>query len=226
MKKAVLYARVSTPDQHVESQLYDLRRLAAQRGFEVVGEYTDNGVSGTKARRLGLNALMTDARKRQFSVVLISAFARAARSTRHLLQLIDELDSFGILDPHRVASPTRGTEGERMKTCGLSQKLHPVRFTAMSGRMAAILGRILDERFTEPQLVSLIVTSDGFVLGRRAGDIGYNDFIGAESDLKRNWGNLLAVAGLSDEERDEARRLYSLNVTKASAHVCRGSGQN
>jgi hypothetical protein len=113
-----------------------------------------------------------------------------------------------------------------MKTCGLSQKLHPVRFTAMSGRMAAILGRILDERFTEPQLVSLIVTSDGFVLGRRAGDIGYNDFIGAESDLKRNWGNLLAVAGLSDEERDEARRLYSLNVTKASAHVCRGSGQN
>jgi DNA invertase Pin-like site-specific DNA recombinase len=96
MKKAVLYARVSTPDQHVESQLYDLRRLAAQRGFEVVGEYTDNGVSGTKARRLGLNALMTDARKRQFSVVLISAFARAARSTRHLLQLIDELDSFGI----------------------------------------------------------------------------------------------------------------------------------
>jgi len=96
MKKCAIYARVSTPEQHVETQLYDLRQLASQRGFEVVEEYTDNGVSGTKARRPGLDALMSDARKRKFSVVLISAFDRAARSTRHLLQLIDELDSSGI----------------------------------------------------------------------------------------------------------------------------------
>ncbi len=96
MKKCAIYARVSTPEQHIETQLYDLRQLATQRGFEVVEEYTDNGVSGTKARRPGLDALMSDARKRKFSVVLISAFDRAARSTRHLLQLIDELDSSGI----------------------------------------------------------------------------------------------------------------------------------
>ena len=49
MKKCALYARVSTPEQHVETQLYDLRQLPAQRGFEVVAEYTDQGVSGTKA---------------------------------------------------------------------------------------------------------------------------------------------------------------------------------
>jgi len=36
MKKAAIYARVSTADQHVESQLYDLRRLAEERGLEVV----------------------------------------------------------------------------------------------------------------------------------------------------------------------------------------------
>ena len=36
MKKAAIYARVSTPDQHVENQLYQLRELAARRGFEVV----------------------------------------------------------------------------------------------------------------------------------------------------------------------------------------------
>ena len=41
MKKAALYVRVSTPDQHVESQLYDLRELAARRGFEIVHEYED-----------------------------------------------------------------------------------------------------------------------------------------------------------------------------------------
>jgi DNA invertase Pin-like site-specific DNA recombinase len=96
MKRAAIYARVSTPEQHVETQLYDLRQLASQRGFEVVAEYTDRGISGTKARRLGLDSLMSDARKRKFSVVLVAAFDRVARSTRHFLQVTSELDSLGV----------------------------------------------------------------------------------------------------------------------------------
>ena len=96
MKKAALYCRVSTVDQHVESQLYDLRQLAEQRGLEIVKEYADKGVSGLKARRPGLDALMSDARQRKFSVVLVAAFDRVARSTRHFLHVMDELDSLGI----------------------------------------------------------------------------------------------------------------------------------
>jgi DNA invertase Pin-like site-specific DNA recombinase len=96
MKKCALYARVSTVEQRVQSQVYDLRQLAQQRGFEVVAEYIDEGISGTKARRPGLDALMTDARKRKFSVVLVAAFDRMARSTKHFLQVIDEFDSLGI----------------------------------------------------------------------------------------------------------------------------------
>jgi DNA invertase Pin-like site-specific DNA recombinase len=96
MKKAAIYVRVSTPDQHVESQLYDLRELASQRGFEVVHEYEDRGVCGKKARRPGLDLLMADARRKKFSVVLVAAFDRIARSTRNFLQVIDELDSMGI----------------------------------------------------------------------------------------------------------------------------------
>jgi DNA invertase Pin-like site-specific DNA recombinase len=96
MKKAAIYVRVSTTDQHVESQLYDLRELAAQRGFEVVHEYEDRGVCGKKARRPGLDALMADARRKKFSVVLVAAFDRIARSTRNFLQVIDELDSLEI----------------------------------------------------------------------------------------------------------------------------------
>ena len=96
MKKAAIYVRVSTPDQHVESQLYDLRELASQRGFDVVYEYEDRGVCGKKARRPGLDALMADARRKRFSVVLVAAFDRIARSTRNFLQVIDELDSMGI----------------------------------------------------------------------------------------------------------------------------------
>jgi DNA invertase Pin-like site-specific DNA recombinase len=95
-QKAAIYARVSTPDQRVENQLYQLRELAARHGFEVVHEYTDVGVSGSRARRGGLDALMADARRSKFSVVLVAAFDRIARSTRHFLQTLDELDGLGI----------------------------------------------------------------------------------------------------------------------------------
>ena len=43
MKKAAVYARVSRPDQCIETQLYQLRELAVKRGLEVVGEYQDRG---------------------------------------------------------------------------------------------------------------------------------------------------------------------------------------
>ena len=50
----------------------------------------------------------------------------------------------------------------------LAEKLHPDRFSAMSGKMAAIIGYILGESWTEPEIAALSVTSDGFVLtGRR-----------------------------------------------------------
>ena len=91
--KAAIYVRVSTADQHVESQLYDLRELAAKRGFEVVKEYRDCGVSGRRARRPGLDALIADARQKKFSVVLVAAFDRVARSVKHFLQVMDEFDS-------------------------------------------------------------------------------------------------------------------------------------
>jgi DNA invertase Pin-like site-specific DNA recombinase len=96
MKRAALYARVSTPDQHVETQLYDLRKLAAQRGFEIVREYCDRGVSGSKARRPGLDAMLTDARRGEFSVLLVAAFDRVARSTKNFLEIVDELQDLGI----------------------------------------------------------------------------------------------------------------------------------
>lgn len=95
MKPAALYLRVSTLDQHPESQLHDLRGLAAQRGFEIVEEYTDK-ISGVKARRPGLDQLMSDARRGKFEVVLVWAFDRLARSVKHLLEVLDELNHLQI----------------------------------------------------------------------------------------------------------------------------------
>ncbi|MGO9323523.1 MAG: recombinase family protein [Terracidiphilus sp.] len=96
MKRCAIYARVSTVDQRVDNQLFDLRQFAAQRGYEVVAEYTDVGISGSKARRPGLDAMLREARKRKFSILIVSAFDRVARSTKHFLSVIDELDSLGI----------------------------------------------------------------------------------------------------------------------------------
>jgi DNA invertase Pin-like site-specific DNA recombinase len=95
VKRAALYLRVSTVDQHPESQLHDLRGLAAQRGFEIVQEYSDM-ISGAKARRPGLDQLMADARRGEFDIVLIWAFDRLARSVRHFLEVLDELNHLKI----------------------------------------------------------------------------------------------------------------------------------
>lgn len=96
MKKCAIYGRVSTPEQRIDNQLYDLRKFAEQRGFEVAAEYTDVGVSGSKARRPGLDAMLKDAGKKKFSVVIVAAFDRVARSTKHFLSVVDELDGLGI----------------------------------------------------------------------------------------------------------------------------------
>jgi DNA invertase Pin-like site-specific DNA recombinase len=95
MKRAALYMRVSTVDQHPETQLYDLRQMAAQRGYEVVAEFTDK-ISGTKAKRPGLDQMMADARRGRFDVVLVWACDRIARSTRHFLDVLDDLNRIGV----------------------------------------------------------------------------------------------------------------------------------
>jgi len=84
--------RVSTVDQHPETQLLDLRQMAAQRGFEIVREYTDR-ISGAKARR---PEMMRDARRGRFDVVLVWASDRIARSVKHFLDVLDELNRLNI----------------------------------------------------------------------------------------------------------------------------------
>ena len=95
-KRTAVYVRVSTPEQSVETQLLDLRQMAQQRGLHIVGEYCDRAISGTKARRPGLDSLMLDARRRRFDVLLVWACDRIARSTRHFLEVLDEINRLGI----------------------------------------------------------------------------------------------------------------------------------
>lgn len=95
MKRAVLYMRVSTVDQHPETQLLDLRQMAGQRGYEIVAEYTDR-ISGARARRPGLDQLKKEGRRGRFDVVLVWASDRIARSVKHFLEVLDELNRLNI----------------------------------------------------------------------------------------------------------------------------------
>ena len=69
--------------------------MAQQRGFEIVNEYTDR-ISGAKARRPGLDEMMRDARHGHFDVVLTWASDRIARSVKHFLEVLDELNRLNI----------------------------------------------------------------------------------------------------------------------------------
>jgi DNA invertase Pin-like site-specific DNA recombinase len=95
VKRAAIYVRVSSVDQHPETQVLDLRQMAAQRGYQIVQEYTDK-ISGTKARRPGLGDLMRDARCGRFDIILVWSCDRIARSTKHLLEVLDEFNRLNL----------------------------------------------------------------------------------------------------------------------------------
>ncbi len=94
--RVAIYARVSTTEQSTDSQLLDLRRYVRERGWNIFKEYVDEGISGTKDSRPGLNELMNDAKKRRFGVVLVWRFDRFARSTRHLINALEEFKNLRI----------------------------------------------------------------------------------------------------------------------------------
>jgi DNA invertase Pin-like site-specific DNA recombinase len=96
-KRVALYARVSTlAGQSPEMQLVELREYAARRGWQLIEEYVDHGVSGAKESRPALNKLMADAKQIRFDVVAVWKIDRFGRSLRHLVNSIAELESLGV----------------------------------------------------------------------------------------------------------------------------------
>lgn len=90
------YSRVSTHEQTTGAQLDELRSFCGRRGWEITAEYTDEGVSGSRESRPGLDRLLADARRRRFDCVLVYRYDRFARSLRQLVNALAEFDSLGI----------------------------------------------------------------------------------------------------------------------------------
>lgn len=96
--RAALYARVSTTGhgQDVGLQLDELRQVAAQRGWDVVGIYEDAGVSGTKTSRPGLDRMLADAQAGKLDLVAVWKLDRLGRSLQHVLATLDQLNTQGV----------------------------------------------------------------------------------------------------------------------------------
>lgn len=96
--RVAIYARVSTTNhgQDVTLQTRELGQFVEARGWNVVKEYVDEGISGTKDRRPALDMLMSDAHKRKFDVVVCWRFDRFARSVSHLLRALENFNALGV----------------------------------------------------------------------------------------------------------------------------------
>lgn len=95
IRRAAIYARVSTGEQTPENQLIRLRELAARAGYEVVGEYVET-VSGASQSRPELDRMMRDAARRRFDVLLAWDVSRLGRSLTQLVGLFEALRALGV----------------------------------------------------------------------------------------------------------------------------------
>jgi DNA invertase Pin-like site-specific DNA recombinase len=110
-KRAAIYVRVSTDKQTIDNQVQALRQIADRRGWQVVEQYSDAGISGSKGRdgRPGLDQMLKDASRRKFDVIMAWAIDRLGRSLIDLLGTIQTLEASGVdlyLDQQSIDTTT------------------------------------------------------------------------------------------------------------------------
>ncbi len=123
MKRAVLYLRVSKQEQTVENQRAELERVAAARGWRIVGVFKDEGISGTFGRevRAQYDAMLKQGVQAKYDVVLAWDVTRLSRSLSDLVATLDELHACGIdLYLHQQAVDTTTPAGKALfQMCGV-----------------------------------------------------------------------------------------------------------
>lgn len=97
-KRVAIYSRVSTDGQTTENQTRELRAVAERHGWEVVSEFTDQGISGAKGReqRPQFDSLIKGAVRREFDVVMAWSVDRLGRSLQDLVGFLGEIHAKGV----------------------------------------------------------------------------------------------------------------------------------
>jgi len=105
-KRCAIYVRVSTSNQCVKNQESVLKEYCERRDYEIFRIYRDEGISGTCEQRPGLDKMMVDAQRGKFDALICWAIDRVARSTIHLLRILNQLSELNIF----FTSYTQGIE--------------------------------------------------------------------------------------------------------------------
>jgi DNA invertase Pin-like site-specific DNA recombinase len=116
-KNVAIYVRVSTDKQSIDNQRLALQQAADMRGWTIVAEYADEGISGAKARdkRPGLDQMLTHATQGKFKVIMAWALDRIGRSVPDLYSTMQELRGAGVdMFLHQQALDTTTDVGRAM----------------------------------------------------------------------------------------------------------------
>ncbi len=108
--RAALYARVSTDQQEkeatIQGQVEALRKYAHDKGYQIAVEYIDDGPSGAKLARPGLDKLRDGLDSGEFDVVLFHSPDRLARKALYQGLVLEEREKAG--SQVRVPKPPGG----------------------------------------------------------------------------------------------------------------------
>ena len=116
--RCAIYSRVSTTNgQTTENQINVLKEVAKLKGYEIVQEFTDEGISGSKGReiRTGFDNLIKSAIRKEFDVILVWSVDRLGRNLSHLVSFLNEVHSVGCdLYIHQSGMDTTTPTGKMM----------------------------------------------------------------------------------------------------------------
>lgn len=111
-----LYSRVSTNDQDVAAQVLELRSHCSRQGWSVISEYTDI-ISGAKAVRPGLDALLERCASGGVDAMVVVKLDRLGRSLLNVAMLIKKLDDMGVA----LICSSQGIDTRKDNPCGRFQ---------------------------------------------------------------------------------------------------------
>lgn len=133
--RAVLYARVSTEEQadeghSIDAQMRVLREFCSRKGWNVVGEYIDAGVSGKTLKRPKIQMLLRDAHTtpRPFDVIVVHKLDRFSRSILDTITTLTQLKEIGI---------------------GLASATQPIDFTTPEGKAMLMMLAVFAEIYID-----------------------------------------------------------------------------
>jgi DNA invertase Pin-like site-specific DNA recombinase len=211
---STLYVRVSTTnrvfknpnvfEQDPSVQELPLRQMAEQRGWSVVRVYSDR-MSGASESRPGLNALMADARRGAFDVVVVFRFDRFARNVKQLVLALEEFRTLGIgFVSQQEALDTSTPMGEAM--------------FAIIAAMAQLERRVIQERVIAGiEHAKARGTKSGAAIGRPRAVFDRASVVELRQ-AGRSWRQIAAALGIST---GTARTVFKTGVQKPSSKETR-----